>query len=527
MAENGTNRVIRDLRTPLSSVRSLSEILHDYPHLNGNKRREFLDIIIQQTERMSGIIKRAESPGDLTPDGDRTSPNQQAKNHSKGGPYMKEIKNRGWSVTMAGLGINLALGILYTWSIFKQAIKESILAGDGRFTWDIASLNDPFAVCCLMFTIAMVFAGRIQDKLSPRITAIIGGLLTGLGLIVISQFTSLFSWILGFGVLTGLGLGFGYASATPPAIKWFPPSKTGMIAGIVVAGFGLASVYIAPLSNYLIGQFGLSQSMLIFGVAFLVVVCFLARYLVNPPEGYSPEGAKPAPGTAAAVKTVDYSPGQMLKTASFYKLWFMYCVGAGAALIIIGGVAGMAKNSMGNLAWVVVALMAVGNAGGRIVAGIVSDKIGRTLTLMIMMTLQAAVIFSLLFIGETQALLLVLAATLIGFNYGTNLSLFPSATKDYFGLKNFGMNYGLVFSAWGVGGFVFPRVSQMIVAKSGSPETAYILCTILLMASSLMAILTKAPASTPAADSMLARFRAKLTWARLQPVDVYLGARHI
>ena len=187
-------------------------------------------------------------------------------------------------------------------------------------------------------------------------------------------------------------------------------------------------MYIAPLSNYLIAKFGLNLSMLIFGVAFLGVVCFLAKFLVNPPEGYSPEGAKPVSSAAAVAEVSDFSPGQMLQTGSFYKLWFMYFVGAGAALIIIGGVAGMAKNSMGDLAWIVVALMAVGNAGGRIVAGVVSDKIGRTLTLLIMMGFQAVVIFSLLFIGETQALLLVVAATLVGFNYGTNLSLFPSVT---------------------------------------------------------------------------------------------------
>ena len=438
---------------------------------------------------------------------------------------MNENRNRGWSVTMAGLGINLALGILYTWSIFKQAIQESILSGDGRFNWDIASLNDPFAVCCLMFTIAMVFAGRIQDKLSPRITAVIGGVLTGAGLMMISQSNSLFFWILGFGVLTGLGLGFGYASATPPAIKWFPPSKTGMIAGTVVAGFGLASVYIAPLSIFLIAKVGLSLAMFIFGVAFLGVVCFLAKFIVNPPEGYSPEGAKPVPGKAVAAKAFDFSPGQMLQTGSFYKLWFMYFVGAGAALIIIGGVAGMAKKSMGDLAWIVVALMAVGNAGGRIVAGAVSDKIGRTWTLLIMMSFQAVVIFSLLFIGETQALLLVVAATLIGFNYGTNLSLFPSATKDYFGLKNFGINYGLVFSAWGIGGFVFPRISQMIVAQTGSPEAAYIMCVILLMASSLMALMTNVPESIPEDVSLLGRIRPKLEMARKQTVDVYVGTR--
>jgi MFS family permease len=376
-----------------------------------------------------------------------------------------------------------------------------------------------------MFTIAMVFAGRIQDKLSPRITAVIGGVLTGAGLMMISQSNSLFFWILGFGVLTGLGLGFGYASATPPAIKWFPPSKTGMIAGTVVAGFGLASVYIAPLSIYLIAKVGLSLAMFIFGVAFLGVVCFLAKFLVNPPEGYSPEGAQPAPGKAAAAKAFDFSPGQMLQTGSFYKLWFMYFVGAGAALIIIGGVAGMAKKSMGDLAWIVVALMAVGNAGGRIVAGAVSDKIGRTWTLLIMMSFQAVVIFSLLFIGETQALLLVVAATLIGFNYGTNLSLFPSATKDYFGLKNFGINYGLVFSAWGIGGFVFPRISQMIVAQTGSPQASYIMCVILLMASSLMALMTNAPESIPEDVSLLGRIRPKLEMARKQTVDVYVGTR--
>lgn len=412
---------------------------------------------------------------------------------------MEKIKNRGWSVTMAGLGINLALGILYTWSIFKQEIKESILAGDGRFNWDIASLNDPFAVCCLMFTVGMLAAGRLQDKVNPRLTAVFGGLLTGAGLIATSQSTILANWILGFGILTGLGLGFGYASATPPAIKWFPASKTGMIAGLVVAGFGLASVYIAPLATFLIGKFGLSYAMMLFGIAFLVVVSALAMLLVNPPEGYKPEESKPQDDNVHKLrpthKTEDFAPSEILKTKAFYKLWFMFCVASGAGLIIIGSVAGMAKQSMGSLAWIVVALMAVGNASGRIVAGILSDRIGRTRTLFGMLTFQGVIITSLIFIGEGSAVMLVAAATLIGFNYGTNLSLFPSATKDYFGLKNFGANYGLVFSAWGVGGFVFPRVSQMIVAGTGSSETAYIMAAFLLFLSAGMTFITRAPRS--------------------------------
>jgi nitrate/nitrite transporter NarK len=112
-----------------------------------------------------------------------------------------------------------------------------------------------------------------------------------------------------------------------------------------------------------------------------------------------------------------------------------------------------------------------------------------------MLSLQGAIITSLIFIGESQALLLVLAATLIGFNYGTNLALFPSATKDYFGLKNFGTNYGLVFSAWGIGGFIFPRVSQMIVAQTGSSEAAYILAAFLLFVCAGMTFLIRAPKS--------------------------------
>jgi MFS family permease len=407
---------------------------------------------------------------------------------------MNQVKNLGWRVTMAGLGINLALGILYTWSIFKMYIKESIQAGDGAFNWSLASLNDPYAVCCLVFAFTMIFAGRVQDRFSPRITAVIGGILTGLGLIIISFSTAWISWIIGFGIFTGMGLGFGYASATPPAIKWFPPAKTGMIAGIVVAGFGLASVYIAPLATFLIGRFGLNHSMLIFGIAFLIVVCALAQLMVNPPDNYTPAQArKTTAGTSST--SIDFAPGKMMKTAAFYKLWLIFCIGSGAGLMIIGGVAGMAKQGMGQMAWVVVALMAVGNASGRVIAGVLSDRIGRTTTLFIMLVFQAVVIFSLLFITPGDVFLLVLAASLIGFNYGTNLSLFPSATKDYFGLKNFGVNYGLVFSAWGVGGFIFPRVSQMIIAYTDSPKMSYILASGLLLAGAVLALTTSCPAT--------------------------------
>lgn len=405
------------------------------------------------------------------------------------------VKNKGWMVTFSGTGINLALGILYTWSIFKGSIKKSIEAGGpGAFDWNLASLNDPYAVCCIVFAFAMILAGKCQDKFGPRITAFLGGLLVSIGFILISTTTDYVAWILGFGLLAGAGIGFGYSAATPPALKWFPPAKTGLIAGLVVSGFGLASVYIAPLSQYLLGIWGLQQAMLFFGIAFLVVVCCLSMMLVNPPKGYQPEGKGSNVAQNATTPQKDAKPSEMMKTSSFYTIWFTYFIGAGAGLMVIGSVAGMAKQSMGEFAFLVVAIMAIGNAAGRVVAGVLSDRIGRRATLIAMLIFQGMLMLvAIPVVGSTHssAVLLVLLATLIGFNYGTNLSLFPSLTKDYWGLKNFGINYGIVFTAWGVGGFVMGRLSQMLQAGTGTYTSSFLTAAVLLFVGAFLAFTLK------------------------------------
>ena len=143
------------------------------------------------------------------------------------------MQNPGWKVALAGTGINLALGILYAWSIFKSAIESS-------FGWDSARLNDPYAVCCLVFSFVMILGGRCQDRFGPKWTAMLGGVLVATGLGICSQSSDYMVWVLGFGILAGIGIGFGYSAATPPALKWFPASMTGKVAGVVVAGFGLA-----------------------------------------------------------------------------------------------------------------------------------------------------------------------------------------------------------------------------------------------------------------------------------------------
>ncbi|MDD2899949.1 MAG: OFA family MFS transporter [Desulfuromonadaceae bacterium] len=406
---------------------------------------------------------------------------------------MGTIKNRGWTVVSAGLAINLALGVLYAWSVFKGAIKASIeKGGPDAFQWDIASINDPYAICCLAFAFSMILAGKCQDRIGPARTALIGGVLVGAGFMLMTFSSSYMSWVLGFGVLAGSGFGFGYSAATPPALKWFSPSKTGLIAGIVVGGFGIAPVYIAPLASYLIGAFGIPKAMMFLGIGFTVVVCGLSFLLANPPSGFVPvEPADPGPLAKlnASKPVVNATVSEMLRNYKFYVLWATFFIGSGAGLMVIGSVAGLAKKSMGPMAFVAVAIMAVGNAGGRVIAGLLSDKIGRRATLFIMLSMQAVMMFvAMTVINSGSAVMLVLLASFIGFNYGSNLCLFPSFAKDYWGTKNYGLNYGVLFTAWGVGGFVMGKVSEMINAQPGGLGKSFMLSGILLAGGAALTI---------------------------------------
>jgi len=383
---------------------------------------------------------------------------------------------KGWTVTLAGTGINLALGILYCWSVIKGGIPDS-------WGWSNASKALPYALACIFFAVAMIPAGKLQDKIGPRWVATLGGILTGLGCIIAGlSGSSLMGFVLGFGILAGLGIGFGYASTTPPAVKWFPPQKTGLIAGIVVSGFGIATVYIAPLATYLLKSFGtqnaqgvfekgVSQTMITFGIGFLIVVTILSQLLKNPP---APDKPKEASAAAASKTSHDMSWKEIIKTGQFYVLWGMFFAGSAAGLTFISIAQDLGKKSLGELAFYVVIALAVGNASGRIIAGWVSDKIGRQWTIFCAMLFQA-VVLSILFMikSGTGWLPIILVIIFIGANYGSNLSLFPSAVKDFFGLKNFGFNYGLVFSAWGTAGLIMPWLNGFIKDITGSNDLSY------------------------------------------------------
>lgn len=411
------------------------------------------------------------------------------------------IKNHGWSVTFAGMGINLALGVLYAWSVFSKEIPA-------EWGWSETEKSLPYMFACLIFSLVMVPAGRMQDKIGPQITAAIGGLLVGAGLVLASLTTSPIGYMVGFGLLAGSGFGFGYASATPPAVKWFPKARTGMIAGIVVSGFGLASVYIAPLSKWLIMTYGIQRAEMVLGIAFLLVITGikplflilwggLASILQSPPKDYVP--APPVTIKQALVHDKDnFTPGEMLRTPQFYLMWFMYACGSGAGLMVIAKLASIAKIQAAiDLGFILVAALAIGNGAGRILLGMLSDKIGRSATLFLCFIVQAVAILLLSLTKEGTFLanipLLAVLSAVIGANYGANLALFPSWTKDFYGLKNFGVNYGLVFTAWGVGGFMLSFFAGKMYDKFNTFAVAYYGAIVLLILAAACVFLVKPP----------------------------------
>jgi len=411
--------------------------------------------------------------------------------------------NQGWIVTMSGLGLNLALGILYAWSVFSKQMTEPL--DKGGFGWTKTEATLPYTIAIACFALMMVPAGRLQDRLGPRLIATIGAVLTGAGMIVASFAApdSAAPAIIGFGVLAGMGLGLGYASATPAAVKWFPPEKKGLITGLVVAGFGLAPVYIAPLSKTLLADHGISGSFRILGIVFLVATVVLSQFIRNPASS----AVRPAAGAAAS----DGSWREMLRSPRFYSLYLQYACAATAGLMIIGHLAKIVAVQSGNaikIGFLFVALLAIFNAGGRIAAGIISDRIGRTITIAFVCILQSMMMFFFSYLTTAGGFLI--GSAVVGFNYGACLALFPATTADTWGTKNLGLNYGILFTAWGVGGVFGPMLAGRIADASGSYAMAYNTAGMLLSFAALLAMISYIDVSVNLPDGEVTiRFRKK------------------
>jgi MFS transporter, OFA family, oxalate/formate antiporter len=396
--------------------------------------------------------------------------------------------SRWWRV-VGGLSMNMALGTLYGWSVFVAPLEK-------EFHWTRSQTSTAFTIAVTVFALTFILAGRLQDRLGPFWIAISGGVLVSLGFFLCA-YTHTLTWLyVCFGVIGGLGNGFGYAAPIPVMAKWFP-DKRGLAVGLAVGGYGAGSAIFGPLSSkILIPAYGWRSTFMILGGVFLVMTMIGSFLLKNPPVGYRPEGWMP-PVAAVNSASQDFSPGQVLRTPTFYFLWMAYALGTSAGLMVISQLVPFAKSqgiSSDLLATMTLVVAAVGNAGGRILSGWLSDALGRLNVLRLMIGISI-VAMPLLYKAGANINLLYVMVFVVYWCYGTQLSVNASTTSDFWGTKNAGINYGLLFTAWGVAGIIGPYIGGQLFDKFKNYHAAFNTGAVLSAVALGLALLARRPAA--------------------------------
>jgi len=396
--------------------------------------------------------------------------------------------SRSWRI-VGGLFMNLALGSLYAWSVFVAPLEK-------EFGWKRADTSLVFTWAVVVFAISFIIAGRLQDKLGPLRVSLTGCVLLTLGFVLCTWTSSLTYLIVCFGILVGIGNGFGYATPIPVMAKWFP-DKRGLAVGLAVAGYGGGSAIFGPMANlWLIPTYGWRTTFAVLGAVFFVMTLVGSFLLKNPPTGYRPPGWSPAPAAKAAATTYEFSPGEMWRTPAAYFMWIAYALGTSAGLMVISQLVPFAKSMKipsEALQTMTLIVGAAGNASGRIFSGWMSDALGRLNVLRLMIGLSAIAMPLLYLTGANVALLYVMVFV-VYWCYGTQLSVNASTTSDFWGTKNAGINYGLLFTAWGVAGIVGPRIGGALFDKYKNYEAAFYTAAVLAAVALLCEFLARRPA---------------------------------
>jgi OFA family oxalate/formate antiporter-like MFS transporter len=406
-----------------------------------------------------------------------------------------------WLVVVGAILIQLALGAIYAWMVFTPALKA---AG-----WSATQTQAVFSAGLAFFAIVMVLSGRLMPRVGPRKLAVAGGILLGAGYAITGLLDTMSFWpvLIFVGVVGGSGIGLAYVVPIAVGTRWFPDKK-GLIMGLAVAGFGFGAMGWVKLAGdwgHLLDTFGLSTTFTIYGAAFLVMVVIGGRFMVFPPEGYRPRGWTPPEADAggSAAGAVDFSSGRMLRTPQFYMIFLCFVFGAGAGLMSIGLMklypmqalmeAGVDETVASGIAGTAMAVFfSLGNGFGRIAWGALSDRIGRKISILVMLATQGAAVLAFPYMAGSKWLLWLFAGV-IGFNFGGNFALFPSITADTFGNKFVGQNYPWVFLAYGVGGIAGPLMGGRL-GDLGNFPLAFTICGGAVLVAAVLIAFVRPPA---------------------------------
>lgn len=402
-------------------------------------------------------------------------------------------------VILGAILIQLALGAIYAWSVFTPS-----LIGAG---WSKAETQWVFAIGLASFAVFMVFSGKKLPSWGPQKLAIIGGIILGLGYLLAGLFggTDFISLLLLIGLVGGAGIGIAYVVPIAVGMRWFPDKK-GMITGLAVAGFGFGAMLWVKLAGswgHLLESMGLSSVFMVYGIAFAAMVIIGGLWMRFPPAGWVPKGyEEKQAATAGASDKIEFSSSEMLKKLQFYLIFFTFVFSAGAGLMSIGlmklypmqalmdnGLSQVEASAVSGTAMAV--FFSLANGLGRILWGLISDKLGRKKSIIIMTATQGIIVILFTYMAGSE-MLLYLGATLIGFNFGGNFALFPTITADTFGAKNVGQNYPFVFLAYGVGGIAGPILGGMM-GDLGNFALAFTITGVFVLIGTVLTIMVKPP----------------------------------
>ncbi len=393
-----------------------------------------------------------------------------------------------WWIAVAGVLLQMALGAVYAWSVFRVPLAK-------QFQWTISQVTLTFTIAIMVLGFASFFGGLWVKHVGPRVVAMTGGALYGLG-VFLASFSSLGLWwlYLSYGVIGGIGLGFAYIVPVYVLVRWFP-DRRGLMTGVAVGGFGAGALVTAPIATKLIQSIGVLQTFAYLGIAFGIVSVAGGYFMQNPPEGWQPAGWKPKPKEEVECCPRDFTLGEALKTWQWWALWFLLFLNTSAGISIISQESPMFQDFAKVTAIVaagMVGVVSIGNALGRVFWAWVSDSIGRRITFATMFILQIALFWFLPSLHSAAAVTVV--AFIILMCYGGGFGTMPAFAADYFGPTNVGSIYGLMLTAWGFASAFGPLLIAHMRQTSGSYVGGLHIIAVVMAISVVLPMLVRPPA---------------------------------